>query len=247
MRIALFADIHANREAFDACLSHAARMRVDRMVFLGDLVGYGADPLYVTDRVRREMERGALCVLGNHDEAAATGETSNMNDYARAAIEWTHGALDPGARGFLRTLPMTIVDNERLYVHADASSPRQWLYITDALSAERCLEAAAQRVTFCGHIHRPQMYHMAPNRPPQFFAPKTAAPAPLIARRKWLCVLGAVGQPRDDNPAAAWCLLDTELNEITYQRTGYDIDHAAAKIRAAGLPQLLAARLFIGR
>ncbi len=247
MRIAIFSDIHGNREAFDACLAQAGRQRVDRMVFLGDLVGYGADPQYIVDRVRREIGRGAVAVVGNHDEAAIAANTRNMNDYARAALEWTHRALDDGAREFLASLPNTIEEEDRLFVHSEASRPKSWVYITDPGSAERSLVATTQRLTFCGHIHRPQLYHMAPGRPPQFFAPKTGTPAPLISSRKWLCVLGAVGQPRDENPAAAWCLLDTTAGEITYHRVAYDIDRAAAKIRAAGLPQILAARLFIGR
>jgi diadenosine tetraphosphatase ApaH/serine/threonine PP2A family protein phosphatase len=247
MRIALFSDIHANREAFDACLAHASRQRIDRMAFLGDLVGYGADPQYVIDRVRREMERGAVAVLGNHDEAAVDADTNNMNDYARLALEWTHRALSADARAFLGGLPMEVAEDDRLFVHADASNPRGWPYVSDVASAERSLCATRQRLTFCGHIHRPQIYHVAPNRPPQFFAPKSGTATPLINTRKWLCVLGAVGQPRDDNPAAAYCVLDAELNEITYHRVAYDIDRAAAKIRSAGLPQILAARLFIGR
>ncbi len=247
MRIAIFSDIHANREAFDACLAHAARQRAEKLVFLGDLVGYGADPQYVMDRVQLEVGRGALAILGNHDEAAVSGDARNMNDYARLALEWTHRALDEPARNFLASLPLRIEEEDRLYVHADASKPNAWNYVGDVPSAERSLLGTQQRLTFCGHIHKPQLYHMAPNRPPQFFAPQTGAPAPLIVSRKWLCVLGAVGQPRDDNPAAAWCLLDTGKNEITYQRTGYDIDRAARKIRGAGLPQILAARLFLGR
>ena len=247
MRIALFSDIHANREAFDACLAQAARQRADRMIFLGDLVGYGADPQYVIDRVRREMERGALALLGNHDEAAASGAAANMNDHARMALEWTHRKLDVESRAFLGALPLTIEDGDTLFVHAEASNPRDWNYITGAAPAERSLRGTNFRVTFCGHVHRPQLYHMLPQRPPQFFAPQSGVATPLIASRKWLCVLGAVGQPRDENPAAAWCLLDTEKTEITYHRAGYDIERAALKIRDAGLPRILAARLFIGR
>lgn len=247
MRIALFSDIHANREAFDACLAQAGRQRVERMVFLGDLVGYGADPLYVADRVRREIERGALAIQGNHDEAAVSGDTRNMNDYARAALDWTHAKLDADTRDFLKGLPMSVEEDDRLFVHSEASRPRSWIYVTNADVAERSLMATRQRLTFCGHIHRPQLYHQAPGKPPKFFAPVTGTPAPLISSRKWLGVLGSVGQPRDDNPAAAWCLLDTTSNEITWFRAAYDIDRAASKIRAAGLPQILAARLFIGR
>ena len=123
MRIAFLSDIHANREAFDACLAHAMRQKADRLVFLGDLVGYGADPAYVVETVRDLMGKGALTILGNHDEAAVHGNTEGMNDYARAALEWTHRALDAEARDFISGLPMTIEEDDRLYVHSEASSP----------------------------------------------------------------------------------------------------------------------------
>lgn len=247
MRIALFSDIHGNREALDACLAHAARQRVDRMVFLGDLVGYGADPAYVVERVAREVERGALAVLGNHDQAAAVGVGTGMNDYARAAIEWTHRALDGAALAFINDLPLNVAEEDRLFVHSEASAPGAWAYITDVATAERSLRSTAARVTICGHVHRPQLFHMSPMKPPVFFLPQAATPIPLLGNRKWLAVLGAVGQPRDQNPAAAYAILDTERNEITYLRAPYNIEKAAAKIHAAGLPQMLAARLFIGR
>jgi diadenosine tetraphosphatase ApaH/serine/threonine PP2A family protein phosphatase len=247
MRIALLSDIHGNREALDACLAHAARQRVDRYVFLGDLVGYGADPAYVVDVVREAMAKGALALLGNHDEAAVHGQTEGMNDYARAALEWTHRALDADAREFISQLPMKIEEDDRLYVHSEASAPKAWAYITDVATAERSLRSTNHRLTFCGHVHKPQLYHMSPMKPPVFFLPQSAMPIPLVGNRKWLAVQGAVGQPRDHNPAAAYSVLDTDKNELTYQRVPYDIERAAGKIHAARLPQILAARLFIGR
>ena len=192
-------------------------------------------------------ERGGLALRGNHDQAAVSGDDGRMNDYARASAGWTARALDDEARDFLASLPLTIEDGDCLFVHSDASDPAGWLYVSDEASAERSLFATQKRMSFCGHIHRPQIYHMTPRRPPQFFAPRTSVATPLIASRKWLCVLGAVGQPRDENPAAAWCLLDTDKGEVTYNRAGYDIERAAKKIHDAGLPQILAARLFIGR
>ena len=247
MRIALLSDIHGNREALDACLAHAARQKAERLVFLGDLVGYGADPAYVVDRVRAEMEKGALTIQGNHDEAAARGLTQGMNDYARAALDWTFAALDVDARAFLNRLPMQIEEGDRLYVHSEASSPHSWSYITDVPSAERSLRATNFRLTFCGHVHRPQLFHMQQMRPPIFFLPQSGTPIPLISNRKWLAVQGAVGQPRDQNPAAAYSIYDTDKNELTYHRVAYDIEAAATKIHEARLPQILAARLFIGR
>jgi diadenosine tetraphosphatase ApaH/serine/threonine PP2A family protein phosphatase len=248
MRIGFLSDIHGNREALDACLAHARKQRVDRLVFLGDLVGYGADPAYIVDRVARLAEdEGALAVLGNHDQAAVDGASEAMNEYARAAIEWTARQLDASRAAFVRALPLSIAEEDRLYVHAEARSPKSWSYITDMQGAERSMHATEARVTLCGHVHRPQLYHMSRAKPPGFFLPQTAAPIPLVGRRKWLAVLGAVGQPRDRNPAAAYAIYDTATNELVYQRAAYDIEKAAAKIHAAGLPPMLAARLFIGR
>ena len=247
MRIAFLSDIHGNREALDACVAHAKRQGVDRWVVLGDLVGYGADPAYVVDRVRRLVGETGVVVKGNHDAAAAAGVAESMNEYATSAITWTYDELDDDARDFLRGLPMQVEEEDRLYVHSDATKPNEWRYVSDAASAERSLRATDRRLTFCGHIHIPQLYHMAPQKPPVLFKPQNGAPVPLVASRKWMMVQGAVGQPRDRNPAAAYGLLDTKKNEMSYMRVPYDIETAARKIQDAGLPQLLAARLFIGR
>jgi diadenosine tetraphosphatase ApaH/serine/threonine PP2A family protein phosphatase len=247
MRIAFLSDIHGNREALEACLSHAARQGYDKLVFLGDLVGYGADPVYVVDTLADLVSKGAQSILGNHDAAAAAGLIEGMNDYASASIEWTHQELDQAQKDLLLGMPLSIEDEDRLYVHAEASSPRSWAYITDPASAERSLRSHAARLTFCGHVHKQQLYHMTPQKPPVLFIPQSAIPVTLIGNRKWLAVQGSVGQPRDQNPAAAYSLLDTQRNELTYFRVPYDIEASAAKIHAAGLPNILAARLFIGR
>lgn len=246
MRIAFFSDIHANRQALDACLAHATRRQVDRYVFLGDLVGYGADPSYVIDRVALLASEGAVVLLGNHD-AAVLGSTDGMNDYARTAALWTRHQLDDSQRAFIARLPLTVEEEDRLYLHSEAVSPHSWNYITNASEAEHSLHITAQRLTFCGHVHRPQLYHMSSAKPAVLFIPAAGAPIPLVGTRKWLAVMGAVGQPRDENPAAAYAILDTKTTELTYLRIAYDIQSAAAAIHAAGLPRMLAARLFIGR
>lgn len=247
MRIAFLSDIHGNKEALDACIAHAERHGVDRWVILGDLVGYGADPAYVVDRVRELAGGSAVVVKGNHDAAAASGVANGMNDYAGKAVTWTYDELDDEAREYLRGLPMTVEEDDRLYVHSEASAPAEWLYVTDAAAAERSLRATEQRLTFCGHIHVPQLYHKASQKPAVGFKPQNNSPVPLVASRKWLMVQGAVGQPRDQNPASAYGLLDTRRNEMSYMRVPYDIEGAARKIHQAGLPQVLAARLYIGR
>lgn len=247
MRLAFLADIHGNREALDACLSHAARTGVDRYIFLGDLVGYGADPVYVVDTVIEYAEKGALVLLGNHDAAAITGQTDGMNQYARDAIAWTHDELDEAQRAYLAGLKSSATEEDRLYVHSDAMAPDAWHYITNATEAERSMRATDKRLTFCGHVHRPQLYHMTPMKPAVHFKPPSGQAIPLVGQRKWLAVQGSVGQPRDENPAAAWGFFDSDRQELTYMRVPYDIETAAGKIHAARLPQILAARLYIGR
>jgi len=136
MLIALMSDIHANREAFSACLAHAASYPVDRYVFLGDYVGYGADPGWAVDTVMDHVERGAIALLGNHDEAISAARVQ-MNEVALAAIEWTRTRLDARQREFLSRLPLTMEEADRLYVHASAQTPAAWHYVTDVHEARQ--------------------------------------------------------------------------------------------------------------
>ncbi len=245
MLIALMSDIHANREAFAACLAHAASYPVDRYVFLGDYVGYGADPGWAVDTIRDHVERGAAAILGNHDEAISAARVQ-MNEIAFAAIEWTRERLDAPQRKFLAGLPLTIEEADRLYVHASAWAPAAWHYVTDGDEARRSLEATARRVIFCGHVHVPELYHLSAAAKLGAVTPVAGVGIPLLRQRRWLAVMGAVGQPRDGVPAACYAVLDEEKSTLTYVRVPYDIDLAAAKIRAAGLPSILAVRLELG-
>jgi diadenosine tetraphosphatase ApaH/serine/threonine PP2A family protein phosphatase len=245
MRIALFTDIHGNREALAACLDHAGRHDVGRFVFLGDYVGYGADPAWVIDTIRSEVERGAVAVLGNHDAAVLTGP-AGMNDLAAQAIEWTRAQLDQARRDFIASLPLSVTDADRLYVHANAYAPGDWDYVTDLYSASRSIIATRAHVTFCGHIHVPALYHMSATGKFASFDPVDRVEIPLSSHRRWLAVIGSVGQPRDHNPAACYAVLDVERSVLTYIRVPYDIETAARKIRDAGLPIVLARRLFEG-
>src|SRR5262249_35344462 len=139
MRTALLTDLHANYEALSACLEHARRNVADDFVFLGDLVGYGADPSLVLDTAVRMVEDGAVAVLGNHDDAV-TGEPSPlMHPEAGFAIEWTRDRLNRAQLDFLAALPLTVERDDRLYVHANAWSPRDWEYVTSTFDAGRSM------------------------------------------------------------------------------------------------------------
>jgi len=245
MWIALLTDIHANREALAACLEHARRSGIGRFVFLGDYVGYGADPGWAVDTVMRQVERGAVALAGNHDAAIATG-TAAMNELAAAAIDWTRPQLDTTQREFLARLPLTVEDNQRLFVHASAHAPQTWEYITGVKAAARSLRATQAQTTFCGHVHVPNLYHRSPTGKLAGFDPVAGVEIPLLADRQWLAVIGSVGQPRDRNPAACYAALDDERNALVYVRVPYDAETAARKIRAAGLPPGLGDRLLDG-
>jgi diadenosine tetraphosphatase ApaH/serine/threonine PP2A family protein phosphatase len=246
LRLAIFADIHANRQALAACLDAARAKGAERFVCLGDIVGYGADPEWAVDTVMELAAAGAPVVLGNHDHAIGTS-AETMNAEAQAAIEWTRGRLSAPQRQFLGSLPYTVKEETRLYVHSEASNPARWRYVRDAADAGRSMIATPAHVTFCGHIHRPALYSMSATAKMTSFVPVTGVPIQLLRGRQWLAVLGSVGQPRDGNPAACFVMFDTEKSEITYFRAPYDVNAAAERIRANGLPSWLADRLLVGR
>lgn len=246
MRIALLSDIHANREALEACLAHVNRQGADRIAVLGDIVGYGADPVACTERVAELAGKGAIVILGNHDEAVQRADP-DMNADALAAIHWTRGVLGDDHRRFLAALPLTHRDGEVLLVHAGARHPGQWPYVTSPRNAELSLSATDARLVFCGHTHMPVLFSLQPNGTCLPFVPVTNQPVPLLRHRRWQAVIGAVGQPRDGSAAAAYSILDLGQGTLTQHRVAYDHQAAAARIRAAGLPDRLASRLALGR
>jgi diadenosine tetraphosphatase ApaH/serine/threonine PP2A family protein phosphatase len=138
-------------------------------------------------------------------------------------------------------------DEDRLYVHAEASAPRDWHYVQDAADAARSIAATLAPISFCGHIHRPALYSMSAVAKMTSFTPVAEVAVQMLPGRHWLAVLGSVGQPRDGNPAAAFAMFDTARQEITYCRVPYDVEAAAARMRANGLSEWLANRLQAGR
>ncbi len=246
MLIALITDIHGNGLALEACLAQAVSLGAARIVFLGDLVGYGAEPETVVRRVMELAAQGAVALMGNHDNAVnVPGET--MNTSAQRAMEWTRNQLGGEAKSFIAGLALQLREDDRLYVHADASSPRRWRYVTDADAARVSLSATDARITFCGHVHAPALYCLSETGKLTAHRPASNVGIALTGQRRWLAVIGSAGQPRDGNPAAAYATYNTASRLLTFRRAPYDAEAAAAKIRAAGLPDMLAARLLVGR
>ena len=246
MLLALFADIHANRQAFTSCLDFARAHGAERIICLGDYVGYGADPEWTVETVMGLVEKGALAVRGNHDSAIGI-PSETMNAEAQAAIEWTRGRLSAPQRRFLSELPLVVNEDDRLYVHSEASGPARWRYVQSTADAGRSLMATQAHVTFCGHIHKPALYSISVTGKMTSFVPTSGVTMQLLQGRRWLSVLGSVGQPRDGDPAASFAMFDTSSGEVTYCRVPYDVDAAAKRIRDNGLPSWLADRLTVGR
>ena len=242
MRIAILADIHANREALDAVLERIGELCVDRVVLLGDIIGYGPDPEYCVQKALELVEAGALAVKGNHDAAIGTS-TSSMNGVANEAIDWTRPRLSNSERRFLAELPYIEEFDGVLFTHASARSPKNWEYISGGPQAERSLRATTHRLTVVGHVHVPHVWRLNTSGIACAHVPSTGVAIPLAHSQKWLAVMGSVGQPRDHNPSAAFGLLELPSRTLTYERVAYDQSATIAKIMEAGLPELLALRL----
>jgi len=246
MRIALFSDVHANLEALNACLDHARAAGAEQRVFLGDLVGYGADPGAVIDIVAEGIGRGDVAVLGNHDLAVARGSSHQMIVDARVVVEWTRAHLQEWQLALLGGLPLVCEQGGRLYVHANAWAPEKWEYVLTDFDAGRSIRASPWGLTFCGHVHTPSLYHMASDDRVAAFEPVPGIEIPLGPQRRCLAIPGSVGQPRDGNPAACYALFDDATRQLTYFRVPYDHELPVRKIAAAGLPQTFDTRLVTG-
>ncbi len=243
MKLALFADIHSNLEALTACLAHAQTQGANRHAFLGDLVGYGADPVAVLDLIASYRAQGAIVVLGNHDAAALGRAMDPLNANAQAAIDWTQAQMREPQRSFLESLPLTVREDDILFVHASAVAPEQWDYITSPVQAEQSLRAGKANYIFCGHVHEQVLYYTGASGRPMPFYPVSGTPIPVGHHRQWLAIVGSAGQPRDGNNEACYALADLTRARITFFRVAYDYLTAASKIRAAGLPERIALRL----
>lgn len=242
MRTAIFADIHSNLEALQTCLAHARAQGAARFAFVGDLVGYNADPLACIDIVREMHAGGAVVVRGNHDDAALGGLCEDMHFVPREAIYWTRTQLGPSEREFLAGLPLIERRDGCTFVHASAAAPATWPYIISFRQAHECMVASGETMTFVGHVHQQTLYYAA-GETTRLFQPEPGVAIPVPARWQWLAIAGSVGQPRDGNAATAYALFDSDKRDLTFFRIPYDYHGAARKVLAAGLPEQLATRL----
>lgn len=244
MRYLVVSDIHANLEALDAVLDGAGDH--DAVLVLGDLVGYGADPNPVIERI--QALPGTTIVRGNHDKVGAGIENvESFNYLARQAIAWTAATLTPPNREWLAALPPGPTSICEMVEICHGSPFDEDVYIFDDLDARRAIRATRRPLCLFGHTHVPAVFRFESDL--EALGPPRGARYTIAMNddAKYLVNCGAVGQPRDGDPRAAFGLLDTSSRSLSIVRVAYDIRAAQAKIVAAGLPEVLAQRLAVGR
>jgi predicted phosphodiesterase len=247
MRYLVVTDIHANLEALDTCLADALVHGYDATLVLGDLVGYGPDPNEVVDRVQ-ELKPVAI-VRGNHDKVACGLEQAEgFNSVAKSAAKWTLDILRPAHRDWLCALPEGPTEVDEVVEICHGSPFDEDAYIFDELDAVRALKVATRPLCLFGHTHYPVTFELSD----QSFDSVGSSTAPEMHVRmrdgcKYLLNPGSVGQPRDGDPRAAYGLLDSDTRELMLFRVTYPVETAQAKILSAGLPEILASRLALGR
>ena len=240
MRYAIFSDIHANLEALETMLHDAGEQKCTHYVCLGDVVGYNANP---HECVMRIQELECPIVKGNHDEQASLVESSrDFNEMAEEAIEWTRDHLTDADKNWLRDLKLQRQVRDFTIVHATLDTPAQWGYVFNNLDASASFTYQHTSVCFFGHTHVPMAFIRDDGvkrvRVEQLRIEMT---------KKYFINVGSVGQPRDGDWRAAYCIYHVEQNSVEQRRLKYDLATAQKKIIAAGLPPLLAERLAVGR
>ncbi len=247
MRLLVLSDIHANRTALDAALE-AARERWDRVICLGDVVGYGPDPNEVVDRVR---ELGGVTIRGNHDKAGCGLEDpADFNPVARSAALWTREQLRPENREYLQKLPTGPLEVDGISVVHGAFHDEDEYVFAPAQAIDGLLDSPSA-VTFFGHTHMQGGFWLRDNEVNAIHL--RAAPGQQFATLKiedgthYLLNPGSVGQPRDGDARAAFAISDLDHHAVEFWRVPYDVESVQKRLLDAGLPEPLVLRLAFGR
>jgi predicted phosphodiesterase len=240
MKYAIISDIHANLEAFQVVLEDAQNQKVTHYACIGDVVGYNANPKECLDIV---CKMNMPCVKGNHDEYCSTDDPlEGFNPAAAEAVHWTRRQLSDKECQWLCDLKYTKIVANFTLVHATLDAPERWGYVFDKLAAAASFPYQNTQVCFFGHTHVPVAFMRD-----TVVRGGTYSKFKIDTAKKYFINVGAIGQPRDNNPKAAYVIYDMDEGTIELRRLEYDILTAQKKILAAGLPERLAERLAVGR
>jgi predicted phosphodiesterase len=243
VRYAFLGDIHGNTEALEAVLTAIRAENIEKIVCLGDIVGYGAEPARCLEMIR---ELKCDVIAGNHDWAAV-GKVSIdcFNAYAKAAAIWTREQLTDEQKDWILTLPLTLTYPDCAVAHGTFHQPEAFNYIQTVFDAQQSFESLRKlgaKLGFLGHSHVPVGFF---DTDPITYT--LDGDIPIDEEISIMVNAGSVGQPRDENNKASFAVLDSTTKQVTINRVEYDIDAAANKIREVGLPEILAARLYQGK
>jgi diadenosine tetraphosphatase ApaH/serine/threonine PP2A family protein phosphatase len=245
MRYAVLSDIHANIDALECVLADAARHGDLSLILLGDLVGYGAEPNAVVDRLRDVPV--AAAIRGNHDRAACgLDDGENFNDVARASAAATVRVLTARNREYLRALPVGPVAFSALTEICHGTPFDEDAYVFDEMDAAYALRAASRPLCLFGHTHAPFAARLR-GEDLEFLEVPPGRALMADEASRLLVNVGSVGQPRDGDPRAGYGVLDEDARTVTCYRVTYPVERAQERIREAGLPEALARRLSLGR
>jgi predicted phosphodiesterase len=230
MRYAVVSDIHANWQAWNAVLIDMGSLRVDRIVCLGDIVGYGPRPAQVLESVHAHAHH---LVLGNHD-AAVCGKLDEDLFTARAAelVRWTRARTNARATDFLRKLPLTINGPYFRFAHGDFGAPAAFHYVVEAADALPSWAAVDAELLFVGHSHDPAIFVLGQSGTPHRVAPQDFE---MEQGKRFLVNVGSVGQPRDGDARASYCIFDTDARSVVWRRLPFDLDGYRSDVESAGL------------
>lgn len=244
MRIAILSDIHANFEALLAVFDDIQGNRIDQVICLGDIVGYGVNPNECIDLVKKNCP---IVLLGNHDAAAiGTLSTQHFNIHAKIAIEWTTTNLSKNSSQWLNSLSLRQVENENTYVHATPYEPGMWYYITSLEEAAFNFQFFETRLCFIGHTHIPIIIVLDHEK--ELYVHQDAkVECANLGSSRLLINVGSVGQPRDRNCDSCYGIVDTDEKLFLHRRVAYDIKKTQAKMRKQKMPEFLIMRLEDGR
>jgi len=242
MKYAILSDIHGNLEAFNAVLEDLSQMNINKMVCLGDIVGYGANPKECLALVREKFN---FIVAGNHDWAVSGKKRiDGFNSYARKAIEWTVDKLNDNEKRFLAELPLKIEVEGLTFVHATPDKPYEWGYAFSKDEARWSFRSTKYNTCFIGHTHCPILYALGEKD--ELYSATEFREVHLIDNIRSLINVGSVGQPRDGSPFASYGIYDSKEKIFYLHRVWYDFTVTQNKIISAGLPAFLADRLSSG-
>lgn len=240
MRYALMGDIHGNLEALEVVLDSIEKEKVDKILCIGDIVGYGANPIECINLVKEHVSK---CVAGNHDYGSiGLADIDYFNPFAKEALLWTSEQLSEKEINYLAGLRLVEREDNFTLVHAALNNPRDWGYILNTFDAAVNFELQADSLCFVGHSHVPVVYMKKDN-----FVSGHRFVNKINPDFQYIINVGSVGQPRDGDARACYVVYDTDLGTLKLKRVGYDIKRAQLKILDAGIPEVLADRLSIGR